>query len=42
MIIGNGVSYDDLINYFHERYFEQIIPLVYQPDEKKYYDIIVE
>ena len=42
MIAGNGVSYEDLVTYFYERYFEQIVPIVYNTEENRYFDIVVD
>ena len=33
---------NELKDYFKERYFEQIVPIVYSEDDSIYYDIIIE
>ena len=33
---------DELAEYLHERYYEQIVPIIWQEDENIYYDIMVE
>ena len=36
------LNVDKLRDYLKERYFEQLVPIVFQEDTSIYYDIIIE
>jgi len=36
------LNVDELRDYLKERYFEQLVPIVFQEDTSIYYDIIIE
>ena len=36
------LNIDELRDYLKERYFEQIVPIVFSEDTSIYYDIIIE
>lgn len=37
-----GLDVDALTAYLHERYYEQIVPILWSEDSSLYYDLIIE